>query len=49
MNYCYTLNWWTLYNSQDPASSLIWLNQLLEAAEQAGEKVLLSNNYANKY
>ncbi len=39
MNYCYTFNYWTFYNSQDPASSLIWLNQILEAAEQAGEKV----------
>ena len=39
MNYCYTFNYWTVYNSQDPASSLIWLNQLLENAELAGEKV----------
>lgn len=38
-NYCYTGNWWTLYRSQDPASSLIWLTKVLEDAERAGEKV----------
>ncbi|KAI9559024.1 hypothetical protein GHT06_015813 [Daphnia sinensis] len=39
MNYCYTLNYWTYYKSQDPASSLLWLNQILEQAELNGEKV----------
>ncbi len=39
MNYCYTLNWWTLYKSQDPASGLAWLVQILENAEQSSEKV----------
>lgn len=39
MNYCYTFNWWTLYKSQDPASSLLWLRGILEEAEKAGEKV----------
>ncbi|KAK4010699.1 sphingomyelin phosphodiesterase [Daphnia magna] len=39
MNYCYTLNYWTYYKSQDPASSLLWLNQILEEAELNGEKV----------
>ncbi|XP_046645796.1 sphingomyelin phosphodiesterase-like [Daphnia pulicaria] len=39
MNYCYTLNYWTYYKSQDPASSLLWLSQVLEEAELAGEKV----------
>ena len=38
-NYCYTLNWWTLFNSHDPASSLIWLSQTLEKSERDGEKV----------
>ncbi|XP_046635576.1 sphingomyelin phosphodiesterase-like [Daphnia pulicaria] len=38
-NYCYTGNWWTLSKSQDPASSLLWLNKVLEDAERAGEKV----------
>ena len=40
MNYCYTFNWWTLYKSQDPASGLLWLRGVLEAAELAGEKVM---------
>ena len=40
LNYCYTFNWWTLYNkSRDPASGLVWLRTVLEKAEQAGEKV----------
>lgn len=39
-NYCYTGNWWTLSKSQDPASSLLWLNKVLEDAERAGEKVI---------
>lgn len=56
MNYCYTFNYWTYYKSQDPASMLLWLNQVLEAAEKAGEKVLrksirinflVQNNSAN--
>lgn len=40
MNYCYTLNYWVYYKSQDPASMLLWFNQVLEDAEKAGEKVL---------
>lgn len=39
MNYCYTLNWWSLSNSKDPASGLLWLNGVLEKAEMDGEKV----------
>ncbi|XP_046446656.1 sphingomyelin phosphodiesterase-like [Daphnia pulex] len=39
MNYCYTLNYWTYFKSQDPASSLLWLSQILEEAELNGEKV----------
>ncbi len=39
MNYCYIFNYWTYYKSQDPASILTWLNQVLEDAESAGEKV----------
>lgn len=42
-NYCYTGNWWTLSKSQDPASSLLWLNKVLEDAERAGEKVIISS------
>jgi len=38
-NYCYTFNWWTLTQSQDPASGLLWLTSVLEKAEQQGEKV----------
>lgn len=38
-NYCYTNNWWILLKSQDPASGLFWLNQVLEEAERDGEKV----------
>lgn len=41
-NYCYTLNWWTLYKSDDPASGLQWLNKILEKAEKAGEKVRIT-------
>ena len=40
MNYCYTLNYWTYYKSQDPASMLLWFQGVLEAAEKAGEKVI---------
>lgn len=40
MNYCYTFNYWTYYKSQDPASSLLWLSQILEEAELNGEKVI---------
>lgn len=40
MNYCYTLNYWTYYKSQDPAAMLLWLSTVLEDAEKAGEKVL---------
>lgn len=40
MNYCYTLNWWTLYKSQDPASGLSWLVKILLNAEQTSEKAL---------
>lgn len=39
MNYCYTLNWWTLSKPEDPASGLLWLNGVLEQAEMDGEKV----------
>jgi len=39
-NYCYTGNWWTLLKSQDPAAGLLWLNQVLEEAEKAGEKAI---------
>jgi len=39
MNYCYNLNLWTLSVSQDPASGLLWLSQVLEQAEAANEKV----------
>ena len=38
-NYCYTFNWWIFLKSQDPAFGLRWLNQVLEDAEKAGEKV----------
>ncbi|KAK4018537.1 hypothetical protein OUZ56_000587 [Daphnia magna] len=38
-NYCYTGNLWTLSKFQDPASSLVWLNNVLQNAEKAGEKV----------
>lgn len=41
MNYCYTWNYWTYYKSQDPASMLLWLSQILEKAEQDGEKVII--------
>jgi len=40
-NYCYTANWWTMLRSQDPASGLLWLSQVLESAERDGEKVRL--------
>lgn len=40
-NYCHTYNWWMLYSTHDPASGLFWLNQILEGAEKAGEKVFL--------
>lgn len=38
-NYCYIANWWTMYDSRDPASGLAWLNGVLEQAERDGEKV----------
>ena len=40
MNYCYIYNWWLLYRSQDPASNLLWLSQVLEEAESRSEKVI---------
>ena len=42
MNYCYTYNWWIIYNSQDPGSGLVWLKQILENAERNGEKVQMN-------
>ena len=45
MNYCYNLNLWTLSVSQDPASGLLWLSQVLEQAEAANEKVSTSVMY----
>lgn len=44
MNYCYIYNWWMLYKSQDPASGLLWLREILEKAEAAGEKVFILYN-----
>ncbi|CAH1238967.1 SMPD1 [Branchiostoma lanceolatum] len=38
-NYCYSLNWWLLLNTTDPAGQLQWLAQQLQQAEDAGEKV----------
>jgi sphingomyelin phosphodiesterase len=39
MNYCYVINWWILYQSQDPASGLLWLSEVLQEAESNNEKV----------
>jgi len=48
MNYCYTLNYWNYFKSQDPASSLLWLSQILEEAELNGEKVYLHFLFRSK-
>lgn len=39
MNYCNNMNWWLLINSVDPAQELQWLIDLLQEAEDNGEKV----------
>lgn len=40
-NFCYTYNWWLLYNSTDPEGQLQWLVNELQAAEDAGDKIIL--------
>ena len=49
MNYCYTDNWWLLYDSKDPAEGLAWLQKVLEEAEIAGEKVFNINQEPSNY
>jgi sphingomyelin phosphodiesterase len=39
MNYCNNNNWWLLINSTDPAQQLEWLVDVLQTAEDKGEKV----------
>lgn len=39
MNYCNSENWWMLLNTTDPTGELAWLIDLLQQAENAGEKV----------
>ncbi|XP_055905944.1 sphingomyelin phosphodiesterase-like [Eupeodes corollae] len=38
-NYCYTLNFWILYNGRFPSEQLEWLHDTLLQAEQDGEYV----------
>uniref|UniRef100_A0A2P2I9G1 Sphingomyelin phosphodiesterase-like n=2 Tax=Hirondellea gigas TaxID=1518452 RepID=A0A2P2I9G1_9CRUS len=35
-NYCYSSNWWLLYDSNDPGEELYWLAQELQRAEDDG-------------
>ncbi|XP_063846583.1 sphingomyelin phosphodiesterase-like [Scylla paramamosain] len=44
-NYCYSYNWWLLYDDVDPASELQWMANELQAAEDAGEKVYLISHH----
>ncbi|KAJ6652305.1 hypothetical protein lerEdw1_012715 [Lerista edwardsae] len=39
MNFCSEANFWLLVNSTDPAGQLQWLVQVLQRAEESGEKV----------
>ncbi|XP_066475881.1 LOW QUALITY PROTEIN: sphingomyelin phosphodiesterase [Tiliqua scincoides] len=39
MNFCSEANFWLLINSTDPAGQLQWLVQVLQRAEESGEKV----------
>jgi sphingomyelin phosphodiesterase len=38
-NFCYTNNFWILYESIDPEGHLDWFSKTMYAAERAGEKV----------
>jgi len=38
-NFCYTNNFWIIYNAVDPEGHLQWFSDTMHAAEQAGEKV----------
>ncbi|KAK4329381.1 hypothetical protein Pmani_000264 [Petrolisthes manimaculis] len=44
-NYCYSLNWWLIYDDVDPASELEWMAQELQKAEDAGEMVYLISHH----
>lgn len=39
MNYCPALNFWLFINSTDPLNQLEWLSNILQEAENNGEKV----------
>lgn len=39
MNFCSEANFWLLINSTDPAGQLQWLVNVLQRAEESGEKV----------
>ena len=38
-NFCYSLNFWLLVDSRDPAGQLDWLVKQLHASEIRGQKV----------
>ncbi|CAL8071311.1 unnamed protein product [Orchesella dallaii] len=38
-NFCYTLNFWLIYNSVDPEGQLQWMSNTLDAAEKNNEVV----------
>ena len=39
-NFCNNEDWWLLINATDPAGHLKWLVEQLQAAEDAGDKVV---------
>ncbi|XP_042894288.1 sphingomyelin phosphodiesterase-like isoform X2 [Penaeus japonicus] len=44
-NYCYSFNWWLLYDDVDPASELAWMAEELQRAEDAHEKVYVISHH----
>ncbi|XP_037774487.1 LOW QUALITY PROTEIN: sphingomyelin phosphodiesterase-like [Penaeus monodon] len=45
-NYCYSFNWWLLFDDVDPAAELAWMAQELQRAEDAGEKAYVVSHTA---
>ncbi|XP_037776961.1 sphingomyelin phosphodiesterase-like [Penaeus monodon] len=44
-NYCYSFNWWLLFDDVDPAAELAWMAQELQRAEDAGEKAYVVSHH----
>jgi len=44
-NFCYTLNFWIMYEPADPEGQLQWFSNQMHLAEQAGEKVFILGHH----